>query len=71
MALPQHHFQQHYPPQQQQQQQSKYFRNLYTIDLMAVNLLIETATIKMRPEVAANDAMESLAGRLMECGPEK
>ncbi|KAM2531597.1 hypothetical protein PS1_000309 [Malus domestica] len=24
----------------------------------------------MRPEVAANDAMESLVGRLMECGPE-
>lgn len=35
------------------------------------HMLTETATIKMRPEVDADDAMKSLAGRLTECGSEK
>ncbi|XP_009362794.2 copper-transporting ATPase PAA2, chloroplastic [Pyrus x bretschneideri] len=38
------------------------------VDSVAVNLLTETAAIKLRPEVAADVAAESLAGRLTECG---
>lgn len=41
------------------------------VDSVAVNMLTETAAIKLRPEVAADGVetvAESLAGRLTECG---
>lgn len=41
------------------------------VDSVAVNMLTETAAIKLRPEVAADGVKtvaESLAGRLTDCG---